>query len=89
MKSNMVNIDDRLIAKSMKKVFMEEIEEIEYELKNLYNKYDINNSNELETKIKQNTCDDNIKKDLERIKELEDELNKLNTYLRDVNIKAI
>ncbi len=85
----MVNIDDRLIAKSMKKVFMEEIEEIEYELKNLYNKYDINNSNELETKIKQNTCDDNIKKDLERIKELEDELNKLNTYLRDVNIKAI
>jgi len=88
MKAKIVDVDDKVIVKSMKKVFMEEIDEIEEELKTLYAKYNINHSRELELKF-EDTIDDNTKADLEKIKELEEELEKLNSYLREVNLKAI
>lgn len=89
MKSKIVNVDNKLIVKSMKKVFMEEINEIEEELKTLYAKYNINHSRELELILKKDTIDDNTKADLEKIKELEEELEKLNSYLREVNLKSV
>ena len=89
MKAIIVDVDDKVIVKSMKKVFMEEIDEIEEELKTLYAKYNINHSRELELILKKDTVDDNTKADLEKIKELEEELEKLNSYLREVNMKTI
>ena len=88
MKAKIVDVDDKVIVKSMKKVFMEEIDEIEEELKALYAKYNINHSGELELRFKDD-IDDNTKADLEKIKEFEEELEKLNSYLREVNLKTI
>ncbi|WP_292461235.1 hypothetical protein [Methanothermococcus sp.] len=70
----------------MKKVFKEEIGEIERELRELYNKYNIKSSKELELNAKN---DEEAKNDFEKIKELEDELERLNSYLREVNMKTI
>ncbi|AEH07399.1 hypothetical protein [Methanothermococcus okinawensis] len=81
-----VHVDDKVIAKSMKKVFKEEIDKIEQELNELYNKYNIKSSKEMEIMASQ---DEEINKDLEKIKELEEELEKLNSYLREVNMKTI
>ena len=88
MKSKIVNVDNKMIVKSMKKVFMEEINEIEENLEKLYLKYDIKHSKELELKFK-NNIDNNTKADLEKIKELEEERDRLNSYLREVNLKTI
>lgn len=81
-----MHVDDKVIANSMKKVFKEEIGEIERELRELYTKYNIKSSKEAELISPQ---DEETKNDLERIKELEDELEKLNSYLREVNMKTI
>ena len=81
-----MHVDDKVIANSMKKVFKEEIGEIEQELRELYTKYNIKSSKEAELISPQ---DEETKNDLERIKELEDELEKLNSYLREVNMKTI
>ena len=79
---------DEVIAKSMKKVFKEEIDEIEQELKKLYDKYNIKSSNELESNSEEFQGED-VRRDLERIRELEDELERLNSYLREVNMKIL
>ena len=81
-----MHVDDKVIANSMKKVFKEEIGEIEQELRELYTKYNIKSSKEAELISPQ---DEETKNDMERIKDLEDELEKLNSYLREVNMKTI
>ncbi len=81
-----IQVNDKVIANSMKKVFKEEIGEIERELRELYNKYNIKSSKELELNAKN---DEEAKNDFEKIKELEDELERLNSYLREVNMKTI
>jgi uncharacterized membrane protein YgaE (UPF0421/DUF939 family) len=86
--AKIVDIDDKVIVNSMKKVFIEEIHEIEDNLEKLYAKYSINNSDELESKL-EDDMNNSAKEDLEKIKELEKELEKLYSYLREVNLKSI
>ena len=75
-----------VILKSMKDVFESEIVELEKELKELYEKYDVRSSREMELiKCK----DEEMERDFNRMVEIEKNLENLRKYLRDLNIKTL
>jgi len=75
-----------VILKSMKDVFESEIVELEKELKELYEKYDVRSSREMELiKCK----DEEMERDFNRMVELEENLENLRKCLRDINLKTI
>ncbi len=81
---------EKLIIKSMKKVFLEELEELENELNEILKKYNANSVDELKNKIFNGEIKENdIKDDLEKIKDLEREINKIMRCLREVNMKSL
>jgi len=81
---------EKLIIKSMKKVFLEELEELENELNEILKKYNANSVDELKNKIFNGEIKENdIKDDLEKIKDLEREINKIMKCLREVNMKSL
>ncbi len=81
---------EKLIIKSMKKVFLEELEELENELNEILKKYNANSVDELKNKIFNGEIKENdIKDDLEKIKYLEREINKIMRCLREVNMKSL
>lgn len=74
----------------MKKVFLEELEELENELNEILKKYNANSVDELKNKIFNGEIKENdIKDDLEKIKYLEREINKIMRCLREVNMKSL
>lgn len=74
----------------MKKVFLEELEELENELNEILKKYNANSVDELKNKIFNGEIKENdIKDDLEKIKDLEREINKIMRCLREVNMKSL
>ncbi len=86
MDKKILGVDDKVIISSMKKVFTEEIQLLEEELNELYKKYGVKNSNEINEDDLKN---DEEKGDYYRMVEIEEELNDLKSYLRDVNLKSI
>ncbi|HIQ38773.1 MAG TPA: hypothetical protein EYH53_02065 [Methanothermococcus okinawensis] len=86
MEEKIKSINNSVILKSMKDVFESEIVELERELKELYGKYNIKSSREMEL-IK---CrDEEMERDFNRMLEIEDNLEKLRKCLRDLNLKTI
>jgi hypothetical protein len=81
-------VDDGVIVNSMKKVFEEGIEEIKQELDELYKKYDVHSIGELQLILEINPSEE-IKMDLDKVVELENELERISSYLREVNLKTI
>ncbi|GBF36001.1 MAG TPA: hypothetical protein EYG87_02200 [Methanothermococcus okinawensis] len=80
------SIDNSVILKSMKDVFESEIVELEKELKELYEKYNIKSSREMELI----ECkDEEMERDFNRMVEIEDNLERLRKCLRDLNLKTI
>lgn len=82
------DVDDGVIVNSMKKVFEEGIEEIKQELDELYKKYDVHSIGELQLILETNPSEE-IKMDLDKVVELENELERISSYLREVNLKTI
>lgn len=82
------DVDDGVIVNSMKKVFEEGIEEIKQELDELYKKYDVHSIGELQLILEINPSEE-IKMDLDKVVELENELERISSYLREVNLKTI
>jgi Fe-S cluster assembly ATPase SufC len=86
----MINVDNKLILKSMKKVFVEELEEMENELRKLYAKYNINSSKDLAFDISEGfITGEEARNDLERMKYLEENIERIRGYLRDINLLSI
>ncbi|ABR55666.1 hypothetical protein [Methanococcus aeolicus] len=81
-------VDDGVIVNSMKKVFEEEIDEIKQELDALYKKYNVRNVGELQLFLETNPSEE-VKMDFEKVVELENELERISSYLREVNLKTI
>ena len=48
---NLITVDDKTIVNSMERVFKEELEDMERDLKLLYEKYDVNHSRLLADKV--------------------------------------
>lgn len=87
---NLIEVDDKIIIKSMKKVFREELDEMEHELRKLYDKYDVKSSKELEFKVSEGFVHgEDVRLDLDSMKELEENLEKVRSYLRDINIMSL
>jgi exonuclease I len=85
-----MEVDDKIIIKSMKKVFREELDEMEQELRKLYDKYNVKSSKELEFKISEGFVHgEDVRLDLDSMKELEENLEKIRSYLRDINMKSL
>ncbi|EHP87374.1 hypothetical protein [Methanotorris formicicus] len=85
-----INVDNKLILKSMKKVFVEELEEMENELRKLYEKYNINSSKDLAFNISEGfITGEEARNDLERMKYLEENIERIRGYLRDINLLSI
>ncbi|XRO75858.1 hypothetical protein ACO3TA_03095 [Methanocaldococcus sp. 28A] len=81
---------EKLIIKSMKKVFLEELNELENELNEILKKYNVKSINELRNKISTGEIKENkIKEDLERIEVLEENINKIMKCLREINVKSL
>ncbi|WP_456471522.1 hypothetical protein [Methanocaldococcus sp.] len=72
---------EKIIYKSMKKVFTEEIKEIEDEINKLFKKYNAKDKKDFLNKAN--------KEDVERLKHLEDQLNRVMECLRRINLKVI
>ncbi|MDK2790441.1 MAG: hypothetical protein PWP15_948 [Methanothermococcus sp.] len=88
--NNLMEVDDKIIIKSMKKVFREELDEMEQELRKLYDKYDVKSSKELEFKISEGFVHgEDVRLDLDSMKELEENLKKVRSYLRDINMMSL
>lgn len=86
----MINIDNKFVLKSMKKVFVEELEEMENELRKLYEKYNINSSKDLAFNISEGfITGEEARNDLERMKYLEENIERIRGYLRDINLLSI
>ena len=74
----------------MKKVFLEELKELENELNQIFKKYNVKNKNELERKISNGEIKgDDIKDDLERIEFLEENIERVMKCLREINVKSL
>ncbi|AIJ06408.1 hypothetical protein JH146_1566 [Methanocaldococcus bathoardescens] len=81
---------EKLIINSMKKVFLEELKELENELNEILKKYNAKTINELKNKIFSGEIkDEKIKEDLEKIEFLEENINKVMKCLREVNVKSL
>ena len=81
---------EKIIINSMKKVFLEELEELENELNQIFKKYNVKNKDELERKISEGTLKEkDIKDDLERIEFLEENIERVMKCLREVNVKSL
>ncbi|MEO2117536.1 MAG: hypothetical protein ABGW92_03920 [Methanocaldococcus sp.] len=81
---------EKLIIKSMKKVFLEELNELENELNEILKKYDVNSVDELKNKIFNGEIKyEEIKEDLEKINDLERNINKIMKCLREINVKSL
>ncbi len=99
--SNLINVDDGTIADSMKKVFEEELKDINKELNEIYKELKVKNIKELQTiiSIENNKKDKEEKIDLEKLellenkyniaKELEQQKEKVQSYLRELNLRTI
>ncbi|XRO76265.1 hypothetical protein ACO3VM_05575 [Methanocaldococcus sp. 10A] len=81
---------EKLIIKSMKKVFLEELNELESELNEILKKYNVKTINELKNKISTGKIKEHeIKNDLEKIEVLEKNINKIMKCLREINVKSL
>ena len=81
---------EKIIINSMKKVFLEELEELENELNQIFKKYNVKNKDELKRKISEGTLKEkDIKDDLERIELLEENIERVMKCLREVNVKSL
>ena len=81
---------EKIIINSMKKVFLEELEEPENELNQIFKKYNVKNKDELKRKISEGTLKEkDIKDDLERIEFLEENIERVMKCLREVNVKSL
>lgn len=86
MEHGIKNVKNKIILESMKKVFESEIVELEKELEELYRKYNVKSSSEMELiKCK----DEEMERDFNRMVEIEKNLENLRKYLRDLNIKTL
>lgn len=87
---NIITVDDKTIVNSMEKVFKEELVEMEEELNALYVKYSVKNSTLLLDKVSAGVCPgEETLKDLEDMEYLEQNIEKLRAYLRDLAMKKI
>ncbi|WP_456375323.1 hypothetical protein [Methanocaldococcus sp.] len=81
---------EKIIIKSMKKVFLEELNELENELNEILKKYGVKTTDELKNKI---SCgeikEEDIKEDLEKINFLEKNINRIMKCLREINVKSL
>ena len=81
---------EKIIINSMKKVFLEELKELENELNQIFKKYNVKNKDELERKISEGKIkEEDIKDDLERIKFLEENIERVMKCLREINVKSL
>jgi TRAP-type C4-dicarboxylate transport system substrate-binding protein len=81
---------EKIIINSMKKVFLEELKELENELNQILKKYNVKNKDELERKISNGEIkEDDIKDDLERIEFLEENIERVMKCLREINVKSL
>jgi hypothetical protein len=81
---------EKIIINSMKKVFLEELEELENELNQIFKKYNVKNKDELERKISNGEIkEEDIKDDLERIDFLEENIERVMKCLREINVKSL
>ncbi|XRP97382.1 hypothetical protein ACO3UB_02385 [Methanocaldococcus sp. 16A] len=81
---------EKLIIKSMKKVFLDELKELENELNEILKKYNVKTINELKNKISTGEIKETeIRNDLEKIEVLEENINKIMKCLRDINVKSL
>ncbi|HID47921.1 MAG TPA: hypothetical protein EYH15_04880 [Methanothermococcus okinawensis] len=85
MGKKIMSVSDSVILKSMRDVFESEIEELERELGELYRKYSIRSSREME---EISFKDEEMERDFKRMLELEEELETLKKCLRDLKLKA-
>ena len=86
MEKKIISVSNSVILKSMKDVFESEIVELERELKELYEKYEVKSSKEMEGI----TCkDEEMERDFNRMVEIEEELEALKKCLRDLNLKTL
>ena len=81
---------EKIIINSMKKVFLEELEELENELNQIFKKYNVKNKDELERKISEGKIkEEDIEDDLERIEFLEENIERVMKCLREINVKSL
>jgi hypothetical protein len=81
---------EKIIINSMKKVFLEELEELENELNQILKKYNVKNKDELKRKISEGKIkEEDIKDDLERIEFLEENIERVMRCLREINVKSL
>ncbi|ADC70485.1 conserved hypothetical protein [Methanocaldococcus sp. FS406-22] len=81
---------EKIIINSMKKVFLEELEELENELNQIFKKYNVKNKDELKRKLSEGKIkEDDIKDDLERIEFLEENIERVMKCLREINVKSL
>ncbi|CAB3287132.1 conserved protein of unknown function [Methanocaldococcus lauensis] len=81
---------EKLIIKSMKKVFLEELNELENELNEILKKYGVKTTDELKNKISSGEIkEEDIKEDLEKINFLEKNINRIMKCLREINVKSL
>jgi len=74
MEKKIISVSNSVILRSMKDVFENEIVELEKELKELYEKYEVKSSKEIEGI----TCkDEEMERDFNRMVEIEEELEAL------------
>ena len=81
---------EKIIINSMKKVFLEELKELENELNQIFKKYNVKNKDELERIISEGKIkEEDIKDDLERIEFLEENIERVMKCLREINVKSL
>ncbi len=81
---------EKIIINCMKKVFLEELEDLEKELNEILKKYGVKTTKELKDKIALGDIKEGgIKEDLEKINILEENINKIMKCLREINVKSL
>ncbi|WP_048056287.1 hypothetical protein [Methanocaldococcus fervens] len=81
---------EKMIIKSMKKVFLEELNELENELNEILKKYNAKTIDEFKNKISNGEIKGKeVEEDLEKIKVLEENINKIMKCLREINVKSL
>lgn len=74
----------------MKKVFLEELKDLENELNQIFKKYNVKSKDELKKKIANGEIkEEQIKDDLERIEFLEENIERVMKCLREINVKSL
>ncbi|NPA62662.1 MAG: hypothetical protein GXN95_03805 [Methanococci archaeon] len=81
---------EKVIINSMKKVFSDEMKDIEIEINNILGKYGVKTKKELKEKISNGEIDrKEAEEDLEKIELLEKNLNRIMECLREINVKSL